>query len=142
VEKENERGPFPDSFYFDTVNKDATYEITIEASYPEVKDFSYNLYVKRGDFDSYSNEGTITNLTDSKVQLLTTTKELDGGVLRDPFIIILYGYRDYEKQHSISYKYEYYMVKDGKATRLDLTGDSVSVDLKDIFANIKDIACF
>ena len=138
VEKENERGPFPDSFYFDTVNKDATYEITIEASYPEVKDFSYNLYVKRGDFDSYSNEGTITNLTDSKVQLLTTTKELDGGVLRDPFIIILYGYRDYEKQHSISYKYEYYMVKDGKATRLDLTGDSVSVDLKDIFANIKD----
>lgn len=70
-------------FYFDTVNKDATYEITIEASYPEVKDFSYNLYVKRGDFDSYSNEGTITNLTDSKVQLLTTTKELDGGVLRD-----------------------------------------------------------
>ena len=138
VEKENELGPFPDSFYFDTVNKDATYEITIEASYPEVKDFSYNLYVKRGDFDSYSNEGTITNLTDSKVQLLTTTKELDGGVLRDPFIIILYGYRDYEKQHSISYKYEYYMVKDGKATRLDLTGDSVSVDLKDIFANIKD----
>ena len=138
VEKENERGPFPDSFYFDTVNKDATYEITIEASYPEVKDFSYNLYVKRGDFDSYSNEGTITNLTDSKVQLLTTTKELDGGVLRDPFIIILYGYRDYEKQHSISYKYEYYMVKDGKDTRLDLTGDSVSVDLKDIFANIKD----
>ena len=94
--------------------------------------------MKRGDFDSYSNEGTITNLTDSKVQLLTTTKELDGGVLRDPFIIILYGYRDYEKQHSISYKYEYYMVKDGKATRLDLTGDSVSVDLKDIFANIKD----
>ena len=91
VEKENERGPFPDSFYFDTVNKDATYEITIEASYPEVKDFSYNLYVKRGDFDSYSNEGTITNLTDSKVQLLTTTKELDGGVLRDPFIIILYS---------------------------------------------------
>ena len=138
VEKENERGPFPDSFYFDTVNKDATYEITIEASYPEVKDFSYNLYVKRGDFDSYSNEGMITNLTDSKVQLLTTTKELDGGVLRDPFIIILYGYRDYEKQHSISYKYEYYMVKDGKDTRLDLTGDSVSVDLKDIFANIKD----
>ena len=94
--------------------------------------------MKRGDFDSYSNEGMITNLTDSKVQLLTTTKELDGGVLRDPFIIILYGYRDYEKQHSISYKYEYYMVKDGKATRLDLTGDSVSVDLKDIFANIKD----
>ena len=138
VEKENERGPFPDSYYFDTVNKDATYEITIEASYPEVKNFYYNLYVKRGDFDSYSNEGTITNLTDSKVQLLTTTKELDGGVLRDPFIIILYGYRDYEKQHSISYKYEYYMVKDGKATRLDLTGDSVSVDLKDIFANIKD----
>ena len=46
VEKENELGPFPDSFYFDTVNKDATYEITIEASYPEVKDFSYNLYVK------------------------------------------------------------------------------------------------
>ena len=138
VEKENERGPFPDSFYFDTVNKDATYEITIEASYPEVKDFYYNLYVKRGDFDSYSNEGMITNLTDSKVQLLTTTKELDGGVLRDPFIIILYGYRDYEKQHSISYKYEYYMVKDGKDTRLDLTGDSVSVDLKDIFANIKD----
>ena len=88
VEKENERGPFPDSYYFDTVNKDATYEITIEASYPEVKDFSYNLYVKRGDFDSYSNEGTITNLTDSKVQLLTTTKELDGGVLRDPFIIL------------------------------------------------------
>ena len=138
VEKENERGPFPDSFYFDTVNKDATYEITIEASYPEVKDFYYNLYVKRGDFDSYSNEGMITNLTDSKVQLLTTTKELDGGVLRDPFIIIPFGYRDYEKQHSISYKYEYYMVKDGKATRLDLTGDSVSVDLKDIFANIKD----
>ena len=138
VEKENERGPFPDSYYFDTVNKDATYEITIEASYPEVKNFYYNLYVKRGDFDSYSNEGMITNLTDSKVQLLTTTKELDGGVLRDPFIIILYGYRDYEKQHSISYKYEYYMVKDGKATRLDLTGDSVSVDLKDIFANIKD----
>ena len=138
VEKENERGPFPDSYYFDTVNKDATYEITIEASYPEVKDFSYNLYVKRGDFDSYSNEGTITNLTDSKVQLLTTTKELDGGVLRDPFIIILYGYRDYEKQHSISYKYEYYRVKDGKDTRLDLTGNSVSVDLKDIFANIKD----
>ncbi len=138
VEKENERGPFPDSFYFDTVNKDATYEITIEASYPEVKDFSYNLYVKRGDFDSYSNEGMITNLTDSKVQLLTTTKELDGGVLRDPFIIIPFGYRDYEKQHSISYKYEYYMVKDGKDTRLDLTGDSVSVDLKDIFANIKD----
>ena len=30
------------------------------------------------------------------------------------------------------------MVKDGKDTRLDLTGDSVSVDLKDIFANIKD----
>ena len=138
VEKENERGPFPDSFYFDTVNKDATYEITIEASYPEVKDFYYNLYVKRGDFDSYSNEGMITNLTDSKVQLLTTTKELDGGVLRDPFIIIPFGYRDYEKQHSISYKYEYYMVKDGKDTRLDLTGDSVSVDLKDIFANIKD----
>ena len=138
VEKENERGPFPDSYYFDTVNKDATYEITIEASYPEVKDFSYNLYVKRGDFDSYSNEGMITNLTDSKVQLLTTTKELDGGVLRDPFIILPFGYRDYEKQHSISYKYEYYMVKDGKATRLDLTGDSVSVDLKDIFANIKD----
>ena len=138
VEKENERGPFPDSFYFDTVNKDATYEITIEASYPEVKNFYYNLYVKRGDFDSYSNEGMITNLTDSKVQLLTTTKELDGGVLRDPFIIIPYGYRDYEKQHSISYKYEYYMVKDGKDTRLDLTGDSVSVDLKDIFANIKD----
>ena len=138
VEKENERGPFPDSFYFDTVNKNATYEITIEASYPEVKDFYYNLYVKRGDFDSYSNEGMITNLTDSKVQLLTTTKELDGGVLRDPFIIIPFGYRDYEKQHSISYKYEYYMVKDGKATRLDLTGDSVSVDLKDIFANIKD----
>ena len=138
VEKENERGPFPDSYYFDTVNKDATYEITIEASYPEVKNFYYNLYVKRGDFDSYSNEGMITNLTDSKVQLLTTTKELDGGVLRDPFIIILYGYRDYEKQHSISYKYEYYMVKDGKATRLDLTGDSVSVDLKDIFTNIKD----
>ena len=74
VEKENERGPFPDSFYFDTVNKNATYEITIEASYPEVKDFYYNLYVKRGDFDSYSNEGMITNLTDSKVQLLTTTK--------------------------------------------------------------------
>lgn len=138
VEKENERGPFPESYYFDTVNKDATYEITIEASYPEVKDFYYNLYVKRGDFDSYSNEGMITNLTDSKVQLLTTTKELDGGVLRDPFIIIPFGYRDYEKQHSISYKYEYYMVKDGKDTRLDLTGDSVSVDLKDIFANIKD----
>ena len=138
VEKENERGPFPDSYYFDTVNKDATYEITIEASYPEVKDFSYNLYVKRGDFDSYSNEGTITNLTDSKVQLLTTTKELDGGVLRDPFIILPFGYRDYEKQHSISYKYEYYRVKDGKDTRLDLTGNSVSVDLKDIFANIKD----
>ena len=138
VEKENERGPFPDSFYFDTVNKDATYEITIEASYPEVKDFSYNLYVKRGDFDSYSNEGMITNLTDSKVQLLTTTKELDGGVLRDPFIILPFGYRDYEKQHSISYKYEYYRVKDGKDTRLDLTGNSVSVDLKDIFANIKD----
>ena len=40
MEKENERGPFPDSFfYFDTVNKDATYEITIEASYPEVKIF-------------------------------------------------------------------------------------------------------
>ena len=138
VKKENERGPFPDSFYFDTVNKDATYEITIEASYPEVKDFSYNLYVKRGDFVSYSNEGTITNLTDSKVQLLTTTKELDGGVLRDPFIIIPFGYRDYEKQHSISYKYEYYMVRDGKDTRLNLTGNSVSVDLKDIFANIKD----
>ena len=138
VEKENERGPFPDSFYFDTVNKNATYEITIEASYPEVKDFYYNLYVKRGDFDSYSNEGMITNLTDSKVQLLTTTKELDGGVLRDPFIIIPFGYRDYEKQHSISYKYEYYMVRDGKDTRLDLTGNSVSVDLKDIFANIKD----
>ena len=138
VEKENERGPFPDSFYFDTVNKNATYEITIEASYPEVKDFYYNLYVKRGDFDSYSNEGMITNLTDSKVQLLTTTKELDGGVLRDPFIIIPFGYRDYEKQHSISYKYEYYRVKDGKDTRLDLTGNSVSVDLKDIFANIKD----
>ena len=138
VEKENERGPFPDSFYFDTVNKDATYEITIEASYPEVKDFYYNLYVKRGDFDSYSNEGMITNLTDSKVQLLTTTKELDGGVLRDPFIIIPFGYRDYEKQHSISYKYEYYMVRDGKDTRLNLTGNSVSVDLKDIFANIKD----
>lgn len=138
VEKENERGPFPDSFYFDTVNKDATYEITIEASYPEVKDFYYNLYVKRGDFDSYSNEGMITNLTDSKVQLLTTTKELDGGVLRDPFIIIPFGYRDYEKQHSISYKYEYYMVRDGKDTRLDLTGNSVSVDLKNIFANIKD----
>ena len=138
VEKENERGPFPDSFYFDTVNKDATYEITIEASYPEVKNFSYNLYVKRGDFESYSNEGMITNLTDSKVQLLTTTKELDGGVLRDPFIIIPFGYRDYEKQHSISYKYEYYMVKDGKDTRLNLTGNSVSVDLKDIFANIKD----
>ena len=138
VEKENERGPFPDSYYFDTVNKDATYEITIEASYPEVKDFSYNLYVKRGDFDSYSNEGMITNLTDSKVQLLTTTKELDGGVLRDPFIILPFGYRDYEKQHSISYKYEYYRVKDGKDTRLDLTGNSVSVDLKDIFANIKD----
>jgi fibronectin type 3 domain-containing protein len=138
VEKENERGPFPDSYYFDTVNKDATYEITIEASYPEVKDFYYNLYVKRGDFDSYSNEGMITNLTDSKVQLLTTTKELDGGVLRDPFIILPFGYRDYEKQHSISYKYEYYRVKDGKDTRLDLTGNSVSVDLKDIFANIKD----
>ena len=138
VEKENERGPFPDSFYFDTVNKNATYEITIEASYPEVKDFYYNLYVKRGDFDSYSNEGMITNLTDSKVQLLTTTKELDGGVLRDPFIIIPFGYRDYEKQHSISYKYEYYMVRDGKDTRLNLTGNSVSVDLKDIFANIKD----
>ena len=138
VEKENERGPFPDSYYFDTVNKDATYEITIEASYPEVKNFSYNLYVKRGDFESYSNEGMITNLTDSKVQLLTTTKELDGGVLRDPFIIIPFGYRDYEKQHSISYKYEYYMVKDGKDTRLNLTGNSVSVDLKDIFANIKD----
>lgn len=138
VEKENERGPFPDSYYFDTVNKDATYEITIEASYPEVKNFYYNLYVKRGDFDSYSNEGMITNLTDSKVQLLTTTKELDGGVLRDPFIILPFGYRDYEKQHSISYKYEYYRVKDGKDTRLDLTGDSVSVDLKDIFANIKD----
>ena len=138
VEKENELGPFPDSFYFDTVNKDATYEITIEASYPEVKNFSYNLYVKRGDFDSYSNEGMITNLTDSKVQLLTTTKELDGGVLKDPFIIIPFGYRDYEKQHSISYKYEYYMVKDGKDTRLNLTGNSVSVDLKDIFANIKD----
>ena len=30
------------------------------------------------------------------------------------------------------------MVKDGKATRLDLTGDCVSVDLKDIFANLKD----
>lgn len=138
VEKENERGPFPDSFYFDTVNKNATYEITIEASYPEVKDFYYNLYVKRGDFDSYSNEGMITNLTDSKVQLLTTTKELDGGVLRDPFIIIPFGYRDYEKQHSISYKYEYYMVRDGKDTRLNLTGNIVSVDLKDIFANIKD----
>lgn len=138
VEKENERGPFPDSFYFDTVNKNATYEITIEASYPEVKNFYYNLYVKRGDFDSYSNEGMITNLTDSKVQLLTTTKELDGGVLRDPFIIIPFGYRDYEKQHSISYKYEYYMVRDGKDTRLNLTGNSVSVDLKDIFANIKD----
>ena len=138
VEKENERGPFPDSYYFDTVNKDATYEITIEASYPEVKNFSYNLYVKRGDFDSYSNEGMITNLTDSKVQLLTTTKELDGGVLRDPFIIIPFGYRDYEKQHSISYKYDYYMVRDGKDTHLNLTGDSVSVDLKDIFANIKD----
>ena len=94
--------------------------------------------MKRGDFDSYSNEGTITNLTDSKVQLLTTTKELDGGVLRDPFIILPFGYRDYEKQHSISYKYEYYRVKDGKDTRLDLTGNSVSVDLKDIFANIKD----
>ena len=138
VEKENERGPFPDSYYFDTVNKDATYEITIEASYPEVKNFYYNLYVKRGDFDSYSNEGMITNLTDSKVQLLTTTKELDDGVLRDPFIILPFGYRDYEKQHSISYKYEYYRVKDGKDTRLDLTGNSVSVDLKDIFANIKD----
>ena len=138
VEKENERGPFPDFYYFDTVNKDATYEITIEASYPEVKDFSYNLYVKRGDFDSYSNEGMITNLTDSKVQLLTTTKELDGGVLRDPVIITLLGYRDYEKQHSISYKYEYYMVRDGKDTCLNLTGNSVSVDLKDIFANIKD----
>ena len=138
VEKENERGPFPDSYYFDTVNKDATYEITIEASYPEVKNFSYNLYVKRGDFESYSNEGMITNLTDSKVQLLTTTKELDGGVLRDPFIIIPFGYRDYEKQHSISYKYDYYMVRDGKDTHLNLTGDSVSVDLKDIFANIKD----
>lgn len=138
VEKENERGPFPDSYYFDTVNKDASYEITIEASYPEVKNFYYNLYVKRGDFDSYSNEGMITNLTDSKVQLLTTTKELDGGVLRDPFIILPFGYRDYEKQHSISYKYEYYRVKDGKDTRLDLTGNSVSVDLKDIFANIKD----
>lgn len=138
MEKENERGPFPDSYYFDTVNKDATYEITIEASYPEVKNFYYNLYVKRGDFDSYSNEGMITNLTDSKVQLLTTTKELDGGVLRDPFIILPFGYRDYEKQHSISYKYEYYRVKDGKDTRLDLTGNSVSVDLKDIFANIKD----
>ena len=94
--------------------------------------------MKRGDFDSYSNEGMITNLTDSKVQLLTTTKELDGGVLRDPFIILPFGYRDYEKQHSISYKYEYYRVKDGKDTRLDLTGNSVSVDLKDIFANIKD----
>ena len=138
VEKENEQGPFPDSYYFDTVNKDATYEITIEASYPKVKNFYYNLYVKRGDFDSYSNEGMITNLTDSKVQLLTTTKELDGGVLRDPFIILPFGYRDYEKQHSISYKYEYYRVKDGKDTRLDLTGNSVSVDLKDIFANIKD----
>lgn len=138
VEKENERGPFPDSYYFDTVNKDATYEITIEASYPEVKNFYYNLYVKRGDFDSYSNEGMITNLTDSKVQLLTTTKELDGGVLRDPFIILPFGYRDYEKQHSISYKYEYYMVRDGKDTCLNLTGNSVSVDLKDIFANIKD----
>ena len=45
MEKENERGTFPDSYYFDTVNKDATYEITIEASYPEVKGFSYNLYV-------------------------------------------------------------------------------------------------
>ena len=138
VEKENERGPFPDSYYFDTVNKDATYEITIEASYPEVKNFYYNLYVKRGDFDSYSNEGMITNLTDSKVQLLTTTKELDGGVLRDPFIILPFGYRDYEKQHSISYKYKYYMVRDGKDTCLNLTGNSVSVDLKDIFANIKD----
>lgn len=42
--------------------------------------------MKRGDFDSYSNEGMITNLTDSKVQLLTTTKELDGGVLRDPLL--------------------------------------------------------
>ena len=138
VKKEDEGGPFPDSYYFDTVNKDATYEITIEASYPEVKNFSYNLYVKRGDFESYSNEGMITNLTDSKVQLLTTTKELDGGVLRDPFIIIPFGYRDYEKQHSISYKYDYYMVRDGKDTHLNLTGDSVSVDLKDIFANIKD----
>ncbi len=28
--------------------------------------------------------------------------------------------------------------KDGKATRLDLTGKQRSVDLKDIFANIKD----
>ena len=80
----------------------------------------------------------ITNLTESKVQLLTTTKELDGGVLRDPFIILPFGYRDYEKQHSISYKYEYYMVRDGKDTCLNLTGNSVSVDLKDIFANIKD----
>lgn len=58
--------------------------------------------MKRGDFDSYSNEGTITNLTDSKVQLLTTTKELDGGVLRDPFIIILYGYRDYENSTALA----------------------------------------
>ena len=30
------------------------------------------------------------------------------------------------------------MVRDGKDIRLDLTGNSVSVDLKNIFANIKD----
>ena len=34
--------------------------------------------------------------------------------------------------------YDKNVVIDGNAYRLDLTGDSVSVDLKDIFANIKD----
>lgn len=138
VEKDDANPPYPDSYYFNTVNKDATYEITIEATYPEVKAFSYNLYAKRGVFDSYSNEGTITNLTDSKIELYATTKVLDNGQLSDPITIIPLYYRDYEANHTISYKYEYYMVKDGKETRLNLTGDRVSVDLKDVFTNLKD----
>ena len=140
--KTNNNVAYAQSYLFSTVNSDATYEITIEVSYPEVKGFYYNLYTKMGIFDTYGTTRTITNLGDSKVQLYTTTKELQDGLLRDPYVIIPIdrptNYQDYEKYHSISYKYEYYMVKDGKTTKLDLTGDRVSVDLKDVFANLAD----
>ena len=140
--KTNNNVAYAQSYLFSTVNSDATYEITVEVSYPEVKGFYYNLYTKMGSFDTYSTTRTITNLGDGKVQLYTTTKELQDGLLRDPYVIIPIdrptNYQDYEKYHSISYKYEYYMVKDGKTTKLDLEGDRVLVDLKDVFTNLAD----